>query len=97
MHEPTLSAGRTSPRVRAFAHSSARDERRHSDRDLRTGAIVAVCGRETKRDSGVRGRHRRMQMWYWHDGVDGWGALWMTLGMAFVWLPLILLLAWALI
>ena len=36
-------------------------------------------------------------MWYWHDGVDGWGALWMTLGMAFVWLPLILLLAWALI
>lgn len=36
-------------------------------------------------------------MWYWHDGVDGWGALWMTLGMAIVWLPLILLLAWALI
>lgn len=36
-------------------------------------------------------------MWSWHDGMDGWGGLWMALTMAIVWLPLILLVAWALI
>ena len=35
-------------------------------------------------------------MWDWHDGPDGWGVLWMGLMMAIVWVPLLLILAWAL-
>lgn len=35
-------------------------------------------------------------MWYWHDGAGGWGVLWMGLMMAVVWLPLIVILVWAL-
>lgn len=35
-------------------------------------------------------------MWYWHDGADGWGVLWMGLMTAIVWLPLILVIVWGL-
>ena len=34
-------------------------------------------------------------MW-WHDGPDGWGWVWMGLMMAIVWLPLLVILVWAL-
>lgn len=34
-------------------------------------------------------------MWDWHGGPDGWGWLWMGL-MMIVWLPLLVLLVWAL-
>ena len=35
-------------------------------------------------------------MWHAHDGPDGWGLLWMSLMMAFVWIPALLILVWAL-
>ena len=35
-------------------------------------------------------------MWYGHDGPDGWGAVWMTVTMAVVLLPLIVLVGWSL-
>ncbi len=35
-------------------------------------------------------------MWYWHDGPGGWAWVWMTVMMAVVWLPLLLLFVWAL-
>lgn len=35
-------------------------------------------------------------MWYWRDSGDGWGVFWMMLMMAFMWVPLILLLVWSL-
>ena len=35
-------------------------------------------------------------MWWWSDGPDGWGWIWMGLMMAIVWLPLLLILVWAL-
>ena len=35
-------------------------------------------------------------MWDWHGGPDGWGWLWMGLMMTIVWLPLLVLLVWAL-
>ncbi|MBT5773656.1 MAG: hypothetical protein HOH95_04685 [Dehalococcoidia bacterium] len=35
-------------------------------------------------------------MWQWHDGPDGWGALWMLLMMSFVWLPILLIVIWGL-
>ncbi len=35
-------------------------------------------------------------MWYWNDGIGGWGVFWMGLMMVVMWLPLLLLLVWAL-
>ena len=35
-------------------------------------------------------------MWDWHDGPDGWGWLWMTVMMVIVWVPLLVILIWAL-
>lgn len=34
-------------------------------------------------------------MWDWHDGPDGWGWLWMGVMMAVVWVPLLVVLIWA--
>lgn len=36
-------------------------------------------------------------MWTWHNGSDGWGFVWMMVGTVVVLLPLILLVAWALL
>lgn len=35
-------------------------------------------------------------MWNWGDGPDGWGWFWMGVMMVVVWLPLLVLLIWAL-
>lgn len=34
-------------------------------------------------------------MWHSHDGPDGWGLVWMALMMAFVWIPILLIIVWA--
>jgi len=34
-------------------------------------------------------------MWHSHDGPDGWGLVWMALMMSFVWIPVLLILVWA--
>lgn len=33
-------------------------------------------------------------MW-WHDGLSGWDWLWMTVMMGVVWVPIVLLVLWA--
>jgi uncharacterized membrane protein len=35
-------------------------------------------------------------MWYWSDGPDGWGVVWMGVMMAVMWLPILVLLVWLL-
>ncbi len=35
-------------------------------------------------------------MWNWDDGPDGWGWFWMGAMMLIVWLPLLVILIWAL-
>ena len=35
-------------------------------------------------------------MWNWGDGPDGWGWFWMGVMMLIVWLPLLVILLWAL-
>jgi len=35
-------------------------------------------------------------MWNWGDGPDGWGWFWMGAMMLIVWLPLLVILLWAL-
>lgn len=35
-------------------------------------------------------------MWYWGDGPEGWGVLWMGVMMALMWLPIVVLLVWLL-
>lgn len=36
-------------------------------------------------------------MWGWDGGPSGWGWFWMIVMMSFVWLPLIVAAAWALL
>jgi putative membrane protein len=33
-------------------------------------------------------------MW-WHDGLSGWDWLWMTMMMGVVWIPIVLVVLWA--
>jgi uncharacterized membrane protein len=33
-------------------------------------------------------------MWCWHDGLNGWDWVWMTLMMGVMWIPLVLLVVW---
>ena len=35
-------------------------------------------------------------MWHWGDASNGWGMLWMGLMMAIMWLPILVVLIWAL-
>jgi uncharacterized membrane protein len=34
-------------------------------------------------------------MGYWHDGLNGWDWAWMTLMMGVMWIPLVLIVIWA--
>ena len=36
------------------------------------------------------------QMWYWGDGPDGWGVFWMSVMMAAMWIPLLIVIVWLL-
>lgn len=35
-------------------------------------------------------------MWYWHDGLNGWGWIWMSVMAVVVLLPLLVAVIWAL-